>query len=291
MKCPQCSSLKFNAAKIRHEFEIKGESFNIIAEMNHCIDCGFSAADDMQMAEIQKRTADAYRKEKNLLTSEEIKSLRSDLGMTQAQFAEFLGVGEASVARWETFQIQDKSMDNLIRRSVTRAGEEPLWVVASHLSKIETGNVRFSLARLKELAVHMLKHGGSPLFAFKMMFYADFFSFKSNGKGITGAQYLKLEYGPVPNDYRPLLAQLKNEDRVTESARNIWTIKKAADLSVFDDNERAIIELVIQITNKLGKKKILALSHTEDAFKKTEPLHILDYKLADTLKFPLQKSK
>lgn len=35
--------------------------------------------------------------------------------MNQVQFAKFLSVGEASVKRWETWLVQDRSSDHLIR--------------------------------------------------------------------------------------------------------------------------------------------------------------------------------
>ena len=65
--------------------------------------------------ELRRRTADAYRRNHRLLTTEQIKAIRRVMGMSQRQFAEFLRVGEASVKRWETWQVQDASSDELIR--------------------------------------------------------------------------------------------------------------------------------------------------------------------------------
>ena len=129
MKCPQCNNSKFKTANVRSSVEVKGESFDVIAEINQCDECGFTSANDDQMKALQRKVADAYRVNHGLLTSDEIRSLRTDVGMSQVDFSNYLGVGESSVARWETFQIQDKSMDNLIRRSVVRAGDEFAWVV------------------------------------------------------------------------------------------------------------------------------------------------------------------
>lgn len=62
-----------------------------------------------------RKLADAYRRAHRLLTSEEIRSRRSSLRMTQKAFAIYLGVGEASIKRWELGAIQDESMDRYIR--------------------------------------------------------------------------------------------------------------------------------------------------------------------------------
>jgi hypothetical protein len=45
----------------------------------------------------------------------QIKAIRKLLGKNQREFAAFLGVGEASVKRWETWLVQEKSSDQLIR--------------------------------------------------------------------------------------------------------------------------------------------------------------------------------
>ena len=50
------------------------------------------------------------------LTPWEIVAIRENLGLTQAVFADLLGVGRASLERWERGGImQNQSMDNLIR--------------------------------------------------------------------------------------------------------------------------------------------------------------------------------
>jgi len=56
------------------------------------------------------------RREARLLTPEEIREGREKLGLTQRQFANLLGVGEATVSRWETgAQIQQRAMDRFLR--------------------------------------------------------------------------------------------------------------------------------------------------------------------------------
>ena len=48
--------------------------------------------------------------------AEEIRQGREQLGLTQKQFANLLGVGEATVSRWETgAQIQQRALDRFLR--------------------------------------------------------------------------------------------------------------------------------------------------------------------------------
>jgi DNA-binding transcriptional regulator YiaG len=59
--------------------------------------------------------ADVYRTKHGLLNSNEIRRWRLRLGMSQAAFADYIGVGIASLKRWEMGRIQDASSDELIR--------------------------------------------------------------------------------------------------------------------------------------------------------------------------------
>jgi transcriptional regulator with XRE-family HTH domain len=59
--------------------------------------------------------ADAYRHHHGLLTSSEIKSLRTGLGWSQVELATRTGIGIASIKRWELGKIQDEAMDKLLR--------------------------------------------------------------------------------------------------------------------------------------------------------------------------------
>lgn len=95
--------------------ERNGESFTVRMEGLRCAECGFQTADSGQSSEFTRLVSDAYREKHGLLTSAEIRSRRMQLQMTQQQFAEYLGPGIASVKRWESGQIQDKAMDELIR--------------------------------------------------------------------------------------------------------------------------------------------------------------------------------
>ena len=105
----------------------RGESFIIRSEALVCPKCGFKTVPREKAADFSLRVANAYRKAHGLLTSLEIKDLRSRLQMSQKQFADFLQVGVASVKRWEVGEIQDAAMNRLMILAVAEAlgGREP----------------------------------------------------------------------------------------------------------------------------------------------------------------------
>lgn len=63
------------------------------------------------------RLYDIYKKQMNLLTSSEIKSIRKKYDMNQKEFALSIGVGEITIHRFENGSIQTESVDAIIRLS------------------------------------------------------------------------------------------------------------------------------------------------------------------------------
>lgn len=59
---------------------------------------------------------DAYRRKNNLLTKDEIVAIREKYKITQEDLSKLLGLGEKTIARYETNTIQDKPYDLLLRK-------------------------------------------------------------------------------------------------------------------------------------------------------------------------------
>jgi putative zinc finger/helix-turn-helix YgiT family protein len=95
--------------------ERNGESFVVNVPGVVCQKCGFSTISSKQSGKFTQAVSDAYRRAHGLLTGPDLQRLRKQLDMSQVEFAEYLGVGAASVKRWECGQVQDKAMDELIR--------------------------------------------------------------------------------------------------------------------------------------------------------------------------------
>jgi len=66
---------------------------------------------------------DAYRKQKGLMTSAEIKALRKQYQISQAELASILGWGAKTITRYETYQVQDAAHDNILKR----LQQDPQW--------------------------------------------------------------------------------------------------------------------------------------------------------------------
>jgi putative zinc finger/helix-turn-helix YgiT family protein len=99
----------------RTPHEVRGLKFEVEGTALVCSKCGFQMIPADLLEEHGRLVDEAYRSAAGLLSADGIRAARSRLGMSQQQFAEYLGVGEASVKRWETGALPEKSSDDLIR--------------------------------------------------------------------------------------------------------------------------------------------------------------------------------
>jgi putative zinc finger/helix-turn-helix YgiT family protein len=140
MKCFQCGKGRLLTKSVDIEGDVRGEPMTVRAETDVCGRCGFQFLSNAQSAAYGIAVADAYRKRHSLLTSKELKAIRKTLAMSQRDFAEFLGVGVASVKRWEAGLIQDQAMDKLIRLATD------LGAARNNVKQLE-GRLRLTVSR------------------------------------------------------------------------------------------------------------------------------------------------
>ncbi len=115
MLCLQCKNEKFTAKTVATPQCFRSEEFTVKAPAMVCTKCHWTTMTDAQADALVNITADEYRRRHGLLTSAEIVALRKKRQMSQREFAKFLGVGEASVKRWETGCVQEKVYDERMR--------------------------------------------------------------------------------------------------------------------------------------------------------------------------------
>src|SRR5262245_15507580 len=116
-RCGKCGHKQMELATVPYATTVEhdGRSYPVeipALTVPRCSHCGRISIDDAADQQISA----AFRREARLLTPEEIRQGREKLGLTQKQLANLLGVGEATVSRWETgAQIQQRAMDRFLR--------------------------------------------------------------------------------------------------------------------------------------------------------------------------------
>lgn len=113
MKCFVCNRGTFVRQLAEVDGKIKKKTYTVKTLALVCDRCHHIAVEGEDMPEYMRKVADAYRLDHGLCTSDEIRTIRGKLN--QQRFADAIGVGVASVKRWELGLVQDRGNDRLIR--------------------------------------------------------------------------------------------------------------------------------------------------------------------------------
>jgi len=284
MKCLECGNKKFTVKDVEETVEFKGEEITVAAPAYVCDKCEFVLTDTEQMNIFRRAVADKYRENKGLLKSEEIKAYRKKLNMSQAEFAEYLRVGIASIKRWESYFVQDESQDDHIRLKCDKEYSELVQLYA-YGPDINTGNRKFDLDLIQSLILMLIPVYKSPLFINKALFYIDFLHYYKYSVGVTGSMYCSLERGPCPDKFKTIFKIMEDKGYLTKNKGPEITAVREIDSSIFKDTHKEVIDQIIKIGAEHGENFLLKLSHEEQAYKKN-PLSWkpISYKYANKLK-------
>jgi putative zinc finger/helix-turn-helix YgiT family protein len=108
IRCIECGRADLQPKVISLEGVVRGENYVVQMRGLECPKCGYKTIEGPDTPEFARLLSDKYRAAHNLLTSEQIRGLRKSFKENQEQFARRLGVGIASVKRWEMGKIQDE---------------------------------------------------------------------------------------------------------------------------------------------------------------------------------------
>lgn len=169
---------------------------------------------------------------------------------------------------------------------------ETIQQTAEDLHPMFSGNRAFSADRLAAMMGYLASKG-IELYKTKLnklLFYADFTGFYLTGRGLSGAQYVNLPYGPVPDRFEEMIDHASTvgaivSESVPEKDAAVRAIKPGAEvLDVLDDSDRRIIDWVVDNYGSLTTTAITDLSHDERAYKNTRGGERIAYAYAQFLK-------
>jgi hypothetical protein len=102
----------------------------------------------------------------------------------------------------------------------------------------------------------------------KILFYCDFMHYLKTGRSITGYSYIKMEFGPCPEDFDILEKEMDKADELKLQTRERYgLIQKRPialieyDLKKFTGEEIATVEEVLQGLDGYNGKQVSELSH------------------------------
>ncbi len=122
----------------------------------------------------------------------------------------------------------------------------------------------------------------------KLLFYADFISYKQTGFSMSGVQYRAIAMGPVPNNFNSIFEYLVNKGELDICYTNFLdggtgeqfkpNASKAFDATVFNDIELEILNIVSERFRKASTSEIIEISHKEKAWTENiDERKLIDY--------------
>lgn len=326
--CPYCEDLT-NQELVKKNEEYKVRNELILAESSFyvCSVCENEIEDDS----VTDPLIDVYRKYRDIkgyIHPHQLVDFRQKYDLTQKELSHMLGFGAVTLSRYENgalqtdshnisleMAMQPNSLKMLVERnnSIFSKGKlEALLVslekecenlycgssneISRQLSKSNinefSGYSELQVLKLIELIIFMCGFGGALKTKLnKLLFYSDFYSFKESTRSITGLQYVHLPYGPVPDNFDFVYAQLIKEGVLCKEEiaypngffGENYVSNRDADLTVFNEEEKSILELIQTKFNSYTSKEITDYSHEEIAYKETTLKEVISYKLSEHL--------
>ena len=123
----------------------------------------------------------------------------------------------------------------------------------------------------------------------KLLYFADFDLYEKSQKSITGDVYRALPMGSVPSALEEITAEMTKkkmldveqvEEREGYNPTEVYKCITDPDLSVFDDEEKKMLDRIVIKYGYLNGKQLEELSHAEAPYIGTELRKEIPYELA-----------
>ena len=232
---------------------------------------------------------------------ERIKKMREEIGFSQEEFAERLGVNRVSVTQIEKGQrritaeevskiarIFNISPDNLLDF------KKDIEVILERKSKRKKSRgIRIcvpqkNLEKFKEVLLYILsKVGAKPNMGetvlYKLLYFIDFNFYEKHEEQLIGATYIKNHYGPTPVEFRKIIKEMegkdikKIKDKYFKYPRTKYLPLREPDLNKLKGNEIKVIDEVLEKLSDMNAKEISEYSHNDVPWLVCEDGEIIDY--------------
>lgn len=120
----------------------------------------------------------------------------------------------------------------------------------------------------------------------KLMWYADALSYKNRGAAITGLVYQALPMGAVPVGHNSIIDLRRvpcEEIEMGETTAYYFSLKGETSFPYLSDEDKNILDIVIEKLGKMTKNEIISFMHKEQAYIETECRDVIPFKYAKSL--------
>jgi len=325
--CPNCEKI----SELEHiitteELNVRGELIEVKVEYYKCTECGEEFEDPSSNDDPLDSAYKEYRHKHGMIQPEEIREMRRLYGLTQKELSKLIGWGGATLSRYENGALQDDAHDRVLQliknpenvhRLIVRDGsflpEKKRNRLLNELSaaveeicsfpnifterfgkyepSIESGYKKLDLNKLFQMIKFLAKGGVLKSKLCKLIFYADFKSFKDYAVSISGSKYAHAHHGPVPDNYEHYFATLIHDERAIrveeidygEYLGEKYYSEIEPDLTAFSDSELEVLLNVKKFFQDYNATQIREFSHRERGYNETKVGDIISYDYANDL--------
>lgn len=228
---------------------------------------------------------------------ERIKTLRESASYSQEELAKKIGITRPATSQIEAgkrdlnalelakiAKIFAVPLDFLLRNETTTSPKKK----SKDIKKF-----KFNPDKLKNIVLYILnKCGGKPnvgeTVLYKLLYFSDFDSFEIIGEPITGMNYVKLQYGPVPQscEYDLVIKEMAKKNELKIISQNYYGMPQKRyialadyDINIFKPQELEIIDSAVDRFSDMSAVQIEDCVHGDTPWKESEDKDIINYDL------------
>ena len=180
--------------------------------------------------------------------------------------------------------LYEKDQDSYLRKAIEAS------YARFHGNQILHGNAELSLDKVVDVIRYFASSSKiTNLYKvklMKLMWYADALSYKSRGHSITGLVYQALPMGAVPVGHNSII-NLKDvpceEVDMGETIAYHFSLGGVNVFSSLTDEDKKILDIVIEKLGKMTKNEIISFMHKERAYVETASRDVISFKYAESL--------
>ena len=150
--------------------------------------------------------------------------------------------------------------------------------------------MRYNKEKLKNAVLYIAKYGGSDVGKKKLakiLYFIDFTLYELRKKSITEIDYVKMDFGPMPDPkvFYFALDQLKKNKIIEIKEPNLYKLeriipKNDPNMEIFDEKEKEIIQQMVEKYRLENAGGLERLAQSEAPYKMTQYGEKIPYHLA-----------
>ena len=322
MKCPVCDKGNASLKIQKKKRQFRKEEFEFFEFYYQCENCNEEFTTTETDTINTNQVYNQYREKHSIPFPEQLNSLREYYNISAAKMSELLGFGTNQYRLYENGEfpsggnatvlsliINPSNFKNIIIKNKSILSKKKFDEVIDKIEYTITDNLDkllekslfpsdiipnrftgFTLPRFRKFAnmvLYFLVNAPFKVRLNKLLFYADFTSYKYSGFSISGCRYAAIDMGSVPDQYSHIYGLLESEKYITAELVKVkdkeydkFVSLRQFDKSLFTDFELSILNDVLNKFRHISTNELMEISHNEKAWQdNNKSKSIIDYVL------------